>query len=81
MKTNRSILLRWLDQDEICHGGDKEDFIDEYGVYLTITDAMEEARIDTLLHLKDQMLVNAKKLTGESCVKLVEQLIEEIKKP
>lgn len=71
MKTNKEILgdqlflnRGWLTADERS----------------IVRKAMDTARIDTLLHLKDQMLVNAKKLTGESCVKLVEQLIEEIKK-
>lgn len=72
MKTNRELLQKY---DEYPSDQNKVYF--SYDACLKV---MSDARIDTLLHLKDQMTVNAKKLTGESCVKLVEQLIEEIKR-
>lgn len=51
----------------------------DYTTY-QMSQAMKEARIDTLLHLKKQFEANAKKLNAESALLLVDELIKEIKK-
>ncbi len=54
MKENIDILLGKLKADDITHGGTEQDYIDEYGVYGTITDAMKEAQIEVLKELSNK---------------------------